>query len=335
MAVLTYLQSLQKGLHSAFERAERVHLLGEDVLDPYGGAFKVTAGLSSKFPDRVHTTPISEAAIIGIACGMAMRGLIPIAEIMFGDFLTLCSDQIINHATKFRAMYNGHVEVPLVIRTPMGGGRGYGPTHSQSIEKLFLGVPNLTVVAPSHAHDPGALLGQAILNDPGVVLFVEHKLLYPTLLLQNSKRIQLESVVEVSGYPSATVRNYSEGKPDVTLIGYGGISRLAVPLMERLIDDEIRVLAVFPATLNPIPFQTIVEAAAESGRIVIAEEGTEGFNWGSEVASLLYERLWNRLEAPIQRVSSEATILPAAREMELEVLITSEKIQKGLLRVME
>jgi acetoin:2,6-dichlorophenolindophenol oxidoreductase subunit beta len=111
---------------------ERVVLIGEDLLDPYGGAFKVTRGLSSAFPDRVLSTPISEAGMVGVATGMAMRGLRPVVEIMFGDFVTLVADQIINHATKFSWMYNDQVKVPLVIRTPMGGRRGYGPTHSQS-----------------------------------------------------------------------------------------------------------------------------------------------------------------------------------------------------------
>ena len=137
-------------------------MLGEDILDPYGGAFKVTQGLSTRFPDRVFTTPISEAAIVGMSVGLALRGLHPIAEIMFGDFVALAADQIVNHAAKYPAMYNGQVQVPLVMRTPMGGGRGYGPTHSQSLERLFFGIPHLKLVAPSHAHDPGALLEAAV-----------------------------------------------------------------------------------------------------------------------------------------------------------------------------
>ena len=128
---------------------ERVILMGEDILDPYGGAFKVTRGLSSAFPDRVLAAPISEAGMVGAAAGMALRGLRPGVEIMFGDFLTLAADQLINHIAKFRWMYNDQVRVPLVVRTPMGGRRGYGPTHSQTLEKLFLGIPGLTVLAPS------------------------------------------------------------------------------------------------------------------------------------------------------------------------------------------
>ena len=147
-ATPTVLDSLNQALHGLMDGDVRVVVLGEDILDPYGGAFKVTRGLSSRFPERVFTTPISEAAIVGLASGLSLRGLRPIAEIMFGDFLLLAGDQLVNHAAKFRWMYNDGVRVPMVIRTPMGGRRGYGPTHSQSIEKHFMGVPGLWVVAP-------------------------------------------------------------------------------------------------------------------------------------------------------------------------------------------
>ena len=143
------LDSLHQGLKAVMARDTRVYLLGEDILAPYGGAFKVTRDLSDLYPDRVLTTPISEAGIVGLASGMALRGLRPVVEIMFGDFTTLIADQLINHAAKFRWMYNDQVRVPLVVRTPMGGRRGYGPTHSQTLEKHFLGVPvDLHLVPP-------------------------------------------------------------------------------------------------------------------------------------------------------------------------------------------
>ena len=172
----TVLDALNQALHHAMDVNPNVYMLGEDILDPYGGAFKVTRGLSTRFPDRVWTTPISEAAIAGIAAGMALRGLRPVVEIMFGDFLSLVYDQIFNHAAKFRWMYNGKVRVPIVIRTPMGGRRGYGPTHSQCTEKLFLGVPGLRIIACNAFSDPNATLSTAILDSEDPVLFVEHKL---------------------------------------------------------------------------------------------------------------------------------------------------------------
>jgi len=173
---MRYVESLNQALHELMAEEERVFVIGEDILDPYGGAFKVTKGLSSAYPDRVLSTPVSEASITGFATGMALRGLRPILEIMFGDFITLCADQIVNGASKFSWIYNEQVEVPLVIRTPMGGRRGYGPTHSQTLEALFLGTPGLTIVAPSHLHSPGGLLRRAVLGGKGPVLFVENKL---------------------------------------------------------------------------------------------------------------------------------------------------------------
>jgi pyruvate/2-oxoglutarate/acetoin dehydrogenase E1 component len=331
----TMLHSLNAGLHQAFREDERVVLLGEDVLDPYGGAFKVTAGLSDRYPDRVWTTPISEAAIVGMAAGMAIRGLRPAVEVMFGDFITLCADQLVNHAAKFPAMYDGKVTVPMVVRTPMGGGRGYGPTHSQSLEKMFLGIPNLTVVAPGHAHAPGELLCRALLDDDGPVLFLEQKLLYSMPLVESGETIRVRRVPEANGYETVLLSNYSEGAPDVTLIGYGGISRLCIPVLEELAAEEIRVLAALPSSLKPLPLGTLTDAAAESGRVVIAEEGTAGFNWGSEVASLLYERLWGRLQAPIRRLAARDSIIPAARPMEDEVILTADAIRDAVIEALD
>jgi pyruvate/2-oxoglutarate/acetoin dehydrogenase E1 component len=190
----TVLESLNLVLHQAFEDDLLAVLLGEDVLDPYGGAFKVTQGLSSRFKNRVLTTPISEAGITGIAGGMALRGMHPVVEIMFGDFTTLIADQIINHVAKFNQVYS--TQVPLTIRTPMGGHRGYGPSHSQTLEKHFLGVPGLTVIAPFHLRGesplgaPGQLLYDVITAYETPVLFIENKrqyllkLLNPTDLLE-------------------------------------------------------------------------------------------------------------------------------------------------------
>ncbi len=327
----TYLNSLQTALHDTFAQDPSVFLLGEDVADPYGGAFKVSKGLSTAYPDRVLTTPISEGAITGVACGMAMRGLKPVVEIMFGDFLTLCTDQIVNHMAKFRAMFNGQVRVPAVIRTPMGAGRGYGATHSQSIEKMFLGTPEIRVVAPSHVHDPGAILAHAILQTEEPVLFIEHKLLYPLELVDRNGALDVTYSDEIAGYPTAVLRNHDLDRPDVTLIAYGGASRLIVPLMEGLADEEIRLDAVFPASIKPLPVETLVEVAAKSGRVIIVEEGTEGFNWGSEVAAILYERLHGRLEAPIRRLAAAADVIPASAAGEADAMVQPEDIENAIM----
>lgn len=329
----TYLADLQLALHALFEEDGRVVMFGEDLTDPYGGAFKVSKGLSTRFPGRVLSTPICEAGMTGAAAGMAMRGLRPIVEIMFGDFLTLCADQIVNHICKFSGMYPG-VTVPLVIRTPMGGGRGYGATHSQTLEKMFLGIPNLHVVAPSHVHSPGTLLRHATLNDDSPVLFIENKLLYPLALVDGKGRLQVDMVDEIPGYPTAIVRNFSGGRPDVTIIAYGGLSRLILPVMERFSDEEINVTCVLASSLQPVPVNTLVAALHPGSSVLIVEEGTAGFNWGSEIAALLYERSFDKLTRSIRRLASEDSIIPSAGQLEDQVLITELKIELAILEML-
>ena len=172
-----YSWALREALAEEMERDPRVFCIGEDIAE-YGGAFKVTEGLLERFgPERVRNTPISENSIVGVATGAAVNGMRPVAEIMFMDFITLAMDQLVNHAAKYRYMYGPQARVPLVVRTPAGAGRGYGATHSQSLEGWFMGVPGLKVVAPSSASDAKGLLKSAI-RDDNPVLFVEHKLLY-------------------------------------------------------------------------------------------------------------------------------------------------------------
>ena len=175
---MLYVESLNLSLHEMMTDSQNVVLIGEDLMDPYGGAFKVSKGLSTNFPLQVLSTPISEHAIVGAAIGMSLRGLTPIVEIMFGDFITLCVDQIVNHAAKYHWMYNELVSVPIVIRIPMGGGRGYGPTHSQSLESLFMSVSGLKICAPSIFHDPGYFLKQSVLHEKHPILFIEDQVSY-------------------------------------------------------------------------------------------------------------------------------------------------------------
>ena len=331
--MLTYLQNRQNGLFDLFSNDPRVILLGEDVLDPYGGAFKVTAGLSTQFPNRVFTTPISEAGITGVAIGLALRGHVPIVEIMFGDFLTLCADQIINHATKFPNMYQG-VTCPLIVRSPMGGGRGYGPTHSQSLEKMFLGIPGLKLIAPSHYHQLGKTIQQIAARETNPVIFIEHKLLYRETLQSNSDELPFTLEIDETGYQTAILRNYRFGIPDVCLIGYGGISRFLPELLKKLAEEEIRIVALLPESIDPVPIEMLAHFANEARRIVIAEESTEGFTWASSIASQLYEKLWGKLYCPIKIVTSDRCTIPTAIEQETTVLISSLKIENAILEAL-
>jgi len=325
----TYLQSLNRGLHAAMAADQAVHFAGEDVLDPYGGAFKVSAGLSTRFPDRVHTTPISEAAITGLASGMALRGLKPVVEIMFGDFLTLTFDQILNHAVKFGTMYGTEVKVPVVIRTPMGGRRGYGPTHSQSIEKHFCGIAGLTIISPSHVHEPGELLGTAIGSESQPVLFIEYKSLYPLPLFTGNGILTVERA-QGGPYAQRIVRNFEAGEPDAVLIGYGGMAPLLLDVAEKLAEEEINISVVLPAVISPLDIAPIAREVARARRAIVVEEGTQGFDWGAEVAARLHETLFGKLDRPVRRLASRPAIIPTSREGEAAALLGADEIEAAV-----
>ncbi|MBK8048118.1 MAG: alpha-ketoacid dehydrogenase subunit beta [Anaerolineales bacterium] len=333
---LTYVESLRRALAEIMADDPRAVVLGEDILDPYGGAFKVTQGLSTRFPERVFATPIAEASIVGVSVGLALRGFHPIAEIMFGDFIALGADQLINHAAKYPAMYNGAVQVPLVVRTPMGGGRGYGPTHSQSLERLFFGIPHLKLIAASHLHDAGALLKLAA-ADPEPVLFVENKLLYPLALHLSADGAvrSFATTLDRFGYPVTTATNYPAAQiPDVTVIAYGGMSRLVLPLFDEFAGEEIRVLACFPSCISPLDPAPLAEAAAASGRVIVVEESQTAFGWGAEVAAQLYAALGAQLHAPVQRLGAAPTVIPAAKSLEDQVLVSTAVIRDAVFELL-
>lgn len=327
---LTVLDSLNQALHQALADDPKAFLLGEDVLDPYGGSFKVTRGLSTTFPDRVLTTPISEAGITGIAGGMALRGMHPVVEIMFGDFITLTADQVINHLTKFHAMYNGQVSVPVVIRTPMGGRRGYGPTHSQTLEKLFLGVPGLTALAPFHLKgphplgEPGRLLYETITKLDSPVLFVENKLQYLLKLLTPENLAEyhlIETTPSNERYaPTFTLSLKDAPRPQLTLTAYGYMAHLALETLHTLAyEDEIFCELVVPTQLAPFELAPLFQSAQKTGRLLTLEEGTLSLGWGSEVLARAAERLGSDLNRS-SRLAARETVIPVAPDLEAEYL---------------
>lgn len=326
------LESLNRGLHAAFAEDERVYLIGEDLLDPYGGAFKVSRGLSTQYPDRVWTSPVSEAAIVGVGAGMALRGLRPVVELMFGDFSTLVADQLINSITKFPAMYNGAAKVPVVIRTPMGGRRGYGPTHSQTLEKLYLGVPGLRVLAPNTLSDPGELLKRAVLEQDDPVLFVENKVLYPKAVqtAETLKDFEVEQT-QTEFAPIHTLRLKGTPAPVLTLSAYGYMAELAREALTRLaFEHEIFCELVVPTQLAPLPAKGAVEPALlaslqHSGRLLTAEEGTFSLGWGAEQLARAAQELGSRLQAA-RRVAAAEYPIPAARNLEEKALPSVEDI---------
>lgn len=325
----TVLESLNLGLHQALAANPLVMLLGEDILDPYGGAFKVTRGLSSTYPNQILTTPISEAGIIGMAGGMALRGLRPVVEIMFGDFLALGADQIINHLSKFKDMYNGQVNVPVLIRTPMGGRRGYGPTHSQTLEKHFLGVSGLRVLAPFHAANgnigaPGELLTDTIMNSNQPVLFIENKLQYLLHLFKPGTSAQQTceqiptSTAQSAPYYRVTVSNAPRAQ--VTLAVYGYMAHLAMQAQLRLAYElELFTEIIIPTQLSPFELSPILESARQTGNLLTIDEGTPGAGWGAEVLAQAAEALGLGLIA-CRRITAKGSQVPAGRALEEGVL---------------
>lgn len=343
----TVLDSLNEGLHAALKANDSVLLMGEDILDPYGGAFKVTRGCSTDFPGRVLAAPISEAGLAGVAAGMALRGLRPVLEIMFGDFTALLADQLINHITKFKWMYNNTVNLPLVIRTPMGGRRGYGPTHSQTLEKLFLGVPGLTVLVPCNIitnatiTTPGGLLESVILNTDDPVLFVENKLQYllPLLTVDDLPDLGIEVVEETpvkrNGYPTLRIRVKGAPAPVVTLSSYGYMAELARQALVKLaFEEEIFTELIIPAKLAPFDVDPLKQSLSQTGRLVLIEEGGRTLGWGAEVIARMVE-CEPRIDFSAVRVAALDLPVPAAPSLEKVVLPQLDDILTAVRKVVK
>ena len=334
---MLYLESINKSLHKLMHADNQVIMIGEDLLDIYGGGtFKVSKGLSTKFPKQVISTPISEQSITGAAIGMSMRGMKPIVEIMFGDFLTLCVDQIINHATKYNWMYDGKVSVPLVIRAPMGGGRGYGPTHSQSLESMFMTVPGLNIIAPSIFHNPGEILESCVLDEKNPCLFIENKISYPKSIEREKKfgDYIIKRIQNINGFEDILLSLYENEKPDILVITYGGMAELAIKCAyEVFMEEEILVDVLVLASLKPVHKKTIIEQANKSKNILVIEEGNQIGGWGAEISSIIHENSFSSLNSPVMRLGAKDCPIPSSMNMEGEVLPTSNSIKKSIIKL--
>jgi pyruvate/2-oxoglutarate/acetoin dehydrogenase E1 component len=312
---LTYLKALQEALWEEMRRDPRVFLMGEDIGE-YGGAFGVTRGMLEEFgPERIRCTPISEATIVGAATGAALTGMRPVVEIMFMDFITLTMDQLANHAAKVRYMYGPQARVPLVVRTPAGGGRSYGATHSQSLEAWFLHVPGLKVAVPSTPADAKGLLLSSM-RDDNPVLFVEHKLLYATTGDVREGEPTLP-------FGQAAVRRSGS---DVTLVAYSYHTLLALEAAEQLARDGIDAEVIDLRTLVPLDAETIAASVRKTGRLVCIEEGTRSGGVGAEVAAQVAELAYEYLDAPIRRVATPDIPIPFSPPLERAAIPTTEVI---------
>jgi 2-oxoisovalerate dehydrogenase E1 component len=323
---------LNSALATLLAEDDRTLLLGEDLHDPYGGAFKVTEKLSDRYPDRVISTPISEAGITGAAIGLALAGLRPIQEIMFADFLSLCVDQIYNHAVKFPGMFDG-LTVPMVIRTPCGGRRGYGPTHSQSPENIMVSVPGLTVVYPSHRHNVAELMCNSVRCWQQPLLFLEHKLSYGV----ENDAADYEAIPPVDAddigadiFP-ILARQHTDSA-DACIVTWGGMLLEVEKAVKRLEgDEELRVDVLVPALLNPLPRSTMMTLLRRYDVILVAEESHHEYGVSAELLAMLAESGHKCISV---RVGTPPVPIASARTLEREIIPDSEKIVTALLRAL-
>jgi pyruvate/2-oxoglutarate/acetoin dehydrogenase E1 component len=307
MTELRYRDALKLALREEMLRDENVVLLGEDI-GVFGGAFKVTSGLLEKFGERrVRDTPISENTIVGMGVGAAMVGLRPVVELMTVNFALLAFDQIVNHAAHIHYMFGGQARVPLVVRMPQGAGHQLGPTHSHSLEAMFLHVPGLLVAVPSTAEDARGLLKAAI-RDENPVIFIEHESLYGV-------RGEVdEDDREPLLFGSARIARVGS---DVTIVGVSRMALTAERAAETLaVEHGIDAEVIDPRTLRPLDLDTILESVAKTNHCVVVEEGWPHGGVGANLAALVSEQAFDNLDAPVLRVSGADVPMPYSKPLE-------------------
>jgi acetoin:2,6-dichlorophenolindophenol oxidoreductase subunit beta len=316
MREITYAEAVREAMTQEMERDKTVFLIGEDV-GAYGGAFGVSFGMLEKFgPERIVDTPITELGIAGAATGAALIGMRPIAEIMFMDFMTLASEQLVNQAAKLRFMFGGHATVPMVLRTPAGSGTGAASHHSQSLENWFVHVPGLKVVMPSTPYDVKGLLIASI-RDNNPVVFVEHKLLYKV-----KGPVPEEAYVIPLG--SAEVKRAGR---DLTIVATSIMVSRSLQAAEQLAKEGIEVEIVDPRTLKPLDLPTIVQSVKKTGRVLIVHEAARTGGYGGELAAEIAEsEAFGYLDAPIVRLAGRDMPIPYNRNLEVHTVPQVENI---------
>ncbi len=312
MAEITYRQALHDTLREELLRDENVFLIGEEI-GIFEGSYKITAGLLKEFGSkRVVDTPICENGFVGMATGAAMLGLRPVVEIMTINFIVLAMDEIVNHAAKIHYMFGGQCPIPMVIRTPGGGGQGGGgqqlsATHSQSLEVWFAHVPGLKVVAPSNPADAKGLL-RASIRDNNPVIFLENLALYNT-----KGEVPAGEYVE----PIGKAKIAKEGT-DLTVISYSRMAAIALDVARRLEQEKkLNIEVVDVRSLRPLDHTTIINSVKKTNRAIIFEEDWRSFGVGAEIAATLQEEAFDYLDAPIKRVASLEVPLPYSKPLEI------------------
>jgi pyruvate dehydrogenase E1 component beta subunit len=324
MAIITMREAISQALWEEMERDPKVFIMGEEV-GVWGGSYAVTKGFLDHFgPERVRDTPISEAAIIGAAIGSALNGLRPVAELMTINFAFVAMDHIVNQTAKLHYMFNGQFRLPLVIRTPGGGGRQLAATHSQTPDVIFAHFPGLKVVAPGTPEDAKGLLKSSIRSED------------PVLFIENATIYQQRGEVPDGDYtiPIGKSKVQREGK-DVTLVTYskmvGYCMQAAVQLEKEGIDVEIVDLR----SLRPLDMDPVIESFKKTNRAVIAEEGWKSYGVGAEVSSRIYEQAFDYIDAPIRRVAQKEVPLPYNRRLEQLALPQVEDVISAVREVLK
>lgn len=333
MAIKSYRQAIREALFQEMARDQRVVVIGEDVAgglgakgeqDAWGGPMGVTKGLIGTYgKQRVLDTPISESAFIGAAVGAAACGLRPVAELQFIDFLGVCLDQIINQAAKMRYMFGGRTSIPMVVRTMYGAGLQGASQHSQSLYSIFTHIPGLKVALPSNPYDAKGLMVQAIRdNDP--VIFCEHKTLYD---------MTAEVPDESYAIPFGEANVVREGD-DVTIIAFGRMVHHATAAADKLAAEGITCTVVDPRTTSPLDRETILETAAETGRVVIVDEAHPRCGMAADVSALIAQEAFGDLKAPIRLVTGLHSPVPFSPPLEALYLPNPEKVEAAVRSVL-
>ena len=310
--------ALRAALIEEMERDERVFCIGEDIGIPggWGGAFTVTLGLEDRFPDRMINTPIAELGFTGVAIGAALMGMRPIADVQYGDFLFLASDQLINNAAKMSYMSGGDCAVPMVMRAPIGA-TGRGSQHAQSMERYFTGVPGLKVVAPSNAYDAKGMLKSAIRDDNPVMIF-EHKLLYGSkgARAESGAVDATRSIPEEEYLVPLDRASIDRSGTQVTILSWLLMHHFSMQAAVELAKEGIEAEVIDLRSLNPLDIDTIGESVKKTGRVVVVEEGPKSGGVSAEIAASVMESCGEFLLAPIVRVASPDVPVPFSPMLE-------------------
>lgn len=313
MRVISYREALQEALRHEMLRDDDIFLIGEEI-GVFEGSYKITAGMLSEFgPQRVRDTPIAEEGFTGAAIGAAMVGLRPVVEIMTINFSLLALDQIVNHAAKIYGMFGGQAKVPMVLRTPGGGGQQLGATHSQNVELYFAFVPGLKVVAPSTPADAKALMLAAIRDDDPVVV-LENLALYNT-------RGEVPEEDEPAEIGRARV---TRGGSDITVVAYSRMATVALEAADRLANEGIEVEVVDLRSLRPLDRETLVRSVRKTQCAVVLEDDWLTYGIGAEIAATISDGAFDWLDAPVRRVAMAEVPLPYAKSLETAALPSLE-----------